>query len=99
VGSSNIDPYSLLLSREANVVVADDEFAGTLKQSLKQAIETGAQRISKQNWDHQTAPLRFMNWLSFGFVRMLTGISGYANEYDHADMIERHRRRNEKRYH
>jgi len=99
VGSSNIDPYSLLLSREANVIVDDDEFAGTLKQSLKQAIETGAQQISKQNWNHQTAPLRFMNWLSFGFVRLLTGISGYAHEYGHAEMIERHRRRNEKHYH
>jgi cardiolipin synthase len=99
VGSSNIDPYSLLLSREANIVVDDDEFAGTLKQSLKQAIETGARRISKDHWNHQAAPLRFVNWLSFGFVRLLMGISGYASEYGHAEMIERHRRRNEKRYH
>ncbi len=30
VGSSNIDPYSLLLSREANVVVDDEAFGATL---------------------------------------------------------------------
>jgi len=96
VGSSNIDPYSLLLSREANVVVDDEEFAGTLKHSLKQAIETGAQRISKKNWNHQPVPLRLMNWLSYGFVRLLMGLSGYDDEYGQAEMIERHRRRNEK---
>ena len=28
VGSSNIDPFSLLLAREANVVIEDDGFAG-----------------------------------------------------------------------
>ncbi len=98
VGSSNIDPYSLLLSREANVVVEDEEFAGTLKQSLKQAIETGAQRISRINWKHQPASLRLMNWLSYGFVRLLMGISGYDHEYGQAEMIERRRRRNEKRH-
>jgi len=97
VGSSNIDPFSLLLSREANIVVDDEAFAGTLKQSLKKAIETGAQRISKKNWNHQPAPLRLMNWLSYGFVRLLMGISGYDEEYGQADMIERRNRRNEKR--
>ena len=39
VGSSNLDPYSLLLSREANVVVDDSEFAGTLRQSLMQTLK------------------------------------------------------------
>jgi cardiolipin synthase len=97
VGSSNIDPFSLLLSREANIVVDDEAFAGTLKQSLKKAIETGAQRISKKNWNHQPAPLRLMNWLSYGFVRLLMGISGYDEEYGQAEMIERRNRRNEKR--
>lgn len=97
VGSSNIDPYSLLLSREANVLVDDEEFAGTLKHSLRQAMETGALRISKNNWDHQPAPLRLMNWLSYAFVRLLMGISGYDDEYGRAEMIERRRRRNEKR--
>ena len=96
VGSSNIDPYSLLLSREANVVVDDEEFAGALKQSLKQAVEKGAKRISKTSWDHEPAPSRFMNWLSYGFVRLLMGISGYAPEYGRTDMIEHRRRRNEK---
>ncbi len=97
VGSSNIDPYSLLLSREANVLVDDEEFAGTLKQGLQQAIETGAKRISNKSLDRRTALLRFMNWLSYGLVRLLMGISGYDHEYGQAEMIERRRRKNEKR--
>lgn len=95
VGSSNLDPYSLLLSREANIVVDDAGFARTLKQSLTQAMETGAQQISRDNWQQQSAPLRFLHWLSYGFVRLLMGISGYADENGHAEMSARQRRRHE----
>ena len=59
VGSSNLDPFSLLLSLEANVVVDDESFAKKLKHSLEQAIEMGAQRIIEKNWRtqvHRTAP-------------------------------------------
>jgi cardiolipin synthase A/B len=45
VGSSNIDPFSLLLSREANVVVHDRAFAGQLQASLENAMARGAHRI------------------------------------------------------
>lgn len=40
VGSSNIDPYSLLLAREANVAVIDPGFAGELRTELERAIES-----------------------------------------------------------
>ena len=42
VGSSNIDPFSLLLAREANVVVDDARFRGELRASLQRAIDAGA---------------------------------------------------------
>jgi cardiolipin synthase len=45
VGSSNLDPFSLLLAREANVVVRDDTFAHTLQTSLHEAIRSGATRV------------------------------------------------------
>src|SRR4030065_248274 len=38
VGSSNIDPFSLLLAREANIVVDDAAFAGDLRQRRHHAI-------------------------------------------------------------
>jgi cardiolipin synthase len=80
VGSSNIDPFSLLLSREANVVVDDNEFCATLTQSLKRAMESDGQRILKDNWKQQPAYFRFMSWLSYGFVRFMMGLAGYARE-------------------
>jgi cardiolipin synthase len=80
VGSSNIDPFSLLLSREANVVVDDEEFAATLSQSLKKAMETEGRRILRENWKQQPPGLRCMSWLSYGLVRLMMGISGYARE-------------------
>jgi len=80
VGSSNIDPYSLLLSREANVVVDDEAFGVTLTTSLKQTMETDAQRILKDNWKQQPAYFRFMSWLSYGLVRLMMGLAGYPRE-------------------
>ena len=41
VGSSNLDPLSLLLAREANVFVRDDAFAAELRSHLVRAIAEG----------------------------------------------------------
>ncbi len=80
VGSSNIDPFSLLLAREANVVVDDEAFAATLAQSLKKSMETDGRRILTDNWKQQPVGVRFISWLSYGLLRMMMGISGYARE-------------------
>ena len=84
VGSSNLDPFSLLLALEANVVVDDENFAKTLKHSLEQAIKTGARRISENTWGTQPITLRLVSWLSYGLVRFMIGIAGYApgKQYD-----------------
>lgn len=78
VGSSNIDPFSLLLSREANVVVDNDAFGATLAHSLKMTVETDGQRILADHWKLQPAGLQFLSWLSYGLLRLMIGISGYA---------------------
>jgi cardiolipin synthase len=78
VGSSNIDPFSLLLSREANVVVEDEGFAATLAQSLIKTMETDGQQILRDNWKKEPVGLRFISWLSYGLLRFMMGISGYA---------------------
>ena len=78
VGSSNLDPFSLLLALEANVVVDDEGFAKELKFSLEQALETGAQRIGENNWRTQSIGQRLASWLSYGAVRFMIGIAGYA---------------------
>ena len=78
VGSSNLDPFSLLLAIEANVVVDDDGFAKELRFSLEQAMETGAQRIDENSWRTQSIGQRLASWLSYGAVRFMIGIAGYA---------------------
>ena len=77
VGSSNLDPFSLLLALEANVVV-DDRFAKKLKQSLEEAIRMGARRIFENRWRTQPIRLRLASWLSYGLVRFMEGMTGYA---------------------
>ncbi|MGC4077117.1 MAG: cardiolipin synthase ClsB [Rubrivivax sp.] len=62
VGSSNIDPLSLLLNLEANVVVRDPLFARALADRLDSAID--ASREVKM----QPAGRGWRSWLHRGFV-------------------------------
>jgi cardiolipin synthase len=87
VGSSNIDPFSLLLSREANVVVEDEKFAANLAQSLKLTMETDGRLIFRDNWKQQPVWLRFMSWFSYGLMRLMMGISGYSRENNQAGIV------------
>jgi len=84
VGSSNIDPFSLLLAREANLVVEDPSFAAELHASLTAAMATGAvealaadqRRVSW--WD--TAVGR----MAYFLVRLAVGVTRYGGD-DYAE--------------
>lgn len=80
VGSSNIDPFSLMMAREANVVVEDREFAAELHQSLTEAIESGTKRVLRERWEHEPWLFRTTIWMSYGVVRFLMGMVGYGGE-------------------
>jgi cardiolipin synthase len=84
VGSSNIDPFSLLLAREANVVVDDRAFAAQLRASLLSLIEDGARPVVRERWSKQPLLARSLAWLSYGIFRVSTGILGYAKEHESA---------------
>lgn len=74
VGSSNIDPFSLLLAREANLVVRDAAFAGTLRASLMAAISNDAVRIGEDYGSARNFLNRLISRLSYGLVRLLVGL-------------------------
>ena len=76
VGSSNLDPFSLLLAREANVVVADGEFAKHLHAALAQAIDTGSDRIIPGSLLARSKFQRGMDWLAFGLMRLAIWLTG-----------------------
>lgn len=73
VGSSNIDPFSLLLAREANLVVQDSGFAGALRAGLWEAIKRDAVQIEAMQWRNSNFLARVLMHLSYGLVRMLVG--------------------------
>ena len=54
VGSSNIDPFSLLLAREANVVIDNKAFAMQLKLSLENAITEDSIRSATRKMEEST---------------------------------------------
>jgi cardiolipin synthase len=80
VGSSNIDPFSLLLAREANVVVHNADFARQLRDSLRQAIQNEAQKIDPAGWRKQSWLHRGSSWLALAMVRLLVGLTGYGDK-------------------
>jgi cardiolipin synthase len=55
VGSSNLDPFSLLLAREANVVAHNPSLAKALKASLIVEIERGAIRVESDAYLSRSA--------------------------------------------
>ena len=79
VGSSNIDPFSLLLAHEANVVVQDAAFAAELRSEINASID-GAYRVTSHEWEHGSKLKHFTSWVAYGFVRVFLGIIGYSNE-------------------
>ena len=82
VGSSNIDPYSLLMAREANVFVSDAHFAEQLRQELLQMIGDGATRMAPERWAGRTNAEKALTWIAYGIVRIGMGVMGYGgNEW------------------
>jgi len=53
VGSSNIDPFSLLLAREANVLMLNRTFAKELRTDILKTIADGATQIHTEKWQHR----------------------------------------------
>lgn len=77
VGSSNIDPFSLLLAREANVVIHDRAFAARLRRCLVQAIADGGLEITAEKLLQQHFWQRGISWFAYGIVRMAMGLAGF----------------------
>ena len=82
VGSSNIDPVSLLLAREANVVVENREFARELRDSLQVAIASDAKPVTHDYGSNMNLMTRLMTWVAYGALRTLTSISSYGRARD-----------------
>ena len=76
VGSSNLDPLSLLLAREANVVVEDAAFATDLRQRLVHAMQHAGRRMDPARYAGRPLRQRVLDRVAFGLMRLALWITG-----------------------
>ena len=81
VGSSNIDPLSLLLAQEANLVAEDRQFAAALRSELEAAMESGSLVIEKTRWLHQPWWRRLRIWIAYSLARLVIGFVGLGARF------------------
>lgn len=78
VGSSNIDPLSLLLNLEANVIVHDRDFTARLSEEFESAItvsrEVGADHLGSRGF-WRTLQRGLVAWVAHVYLRV-AGITG-----------------------
>jgi cardiolipin synthase len=76
VGSSNLDPLSLLLAREANVVVEDKVFAAQLQAQLMEAIASQGQKIDPAAYSKRPFGQRMLGYVAYALMRFGIWIAG-----------------------
>lgn len=76
VGSSNLDPLSLLLAREANVVVDDVAFAQDLRSRLEDALVQDGVRVDPAAYANRPWRQRFLDRVALGVMRVLLFLNG-----------------------
>ena len=76
VGSSNLDPLSLLLAREANVVVQDAAFAIDLRQRLVHAMQHAGRRMDPARYAGLPLRQRVLDRVAFGLMRLALWVTG-----------------------
>lgn len=76
VGSSNLDPLSLLLAREANVVVHNPIFASTLRNKLQDAIQTNGVLVDQSLFSSRPWVHKVLDFVAYGLMRLSLFLTG-----------------------
>ena len=76
VGSSNLDPLSLLLAREANVVVEDAAFAQDLRARLEHAMLHGGRVLDPERYALRSWRERALDRVAFVLMRLALWVTG-----------------------
>ena len=79
VGSSNLDPLSLLLAREANIVVQDANFAKSLRQRLLFAMANEGYCVDAAEIANRPFRQRMKEMIAFMLMR--TGLWLFGKQY------------------
>jgi len=81
VGSSNLDPFSLLLAREANVMVQDAGFTAQLRQSLELAMTRGSRVIEQTLYAQRGWLTQASDAIAYFLLRIGVALSGKNEDY------------------
>lgn len=76
VGSSNLDPLSLQLAREANVVVENRAFAHALQTRLEQVMVRSGRKMDPQAHAERPLKQRILGGFAVGLVRLMLFLTG-----------------------
>ncbi|HEX7441380.1 MAG TPA: cardiolipin synthase ClsB [Caldimonas sp.] len=76
VGSSNLDPLSLLLAREANVFVLDQAFGAELRGHLLDAIAHEGRRVDPDAYLKRSLKTRVLAWLAYAMIQIALYATG-----------------------
>ncbi|MDX1670058.1 MAG: phospholipase D-like domain-containing protein, partial [Limnobacter sp.] len=81
VGSSNLDPLSFLLAREANVTFVNSPAVEHLRENLLQAMQHRSRRVVREA--HLQRPLRqrVYSWLCYSLMRLAVTLWGLGGKY------------------
>ncbi|MBZ6386169.1 MULTISPECIES: cardiolipin synthase ClsB [Pantoea] len=77
VGSSNLDPLSLSLNLEANLIVYDRDFNQTLRDNLEQLLAKDCQRVQEDRLPPRTWWQLTKSVIVFHFLRHFPAIAGW----------------------
>jgi cardiolipin synthase A/B len=80
VGSSNLDPFSLLLNREANIICHDADFAQVLRTSVMEEIKANAIELDAARWQNRSWSTKARSWFALALARVFTGIVGVKHD-------------------
>lgn len=70
VGSSNMDPFSFQLAREANILIKDAAFTKRLADDLLSAIQCDSDKIIVEKWHSITFPQKLLMRICYAMVRL-----------------------------
>lgn len=77
VGSTNLDPLSLLLAREANVVTTDHAFARDLRDRLDHLMRTAGEMIGLAQLRARPWHQRVLDRVAFAVMRTVLFVTGH----------------------
>ena len=81
VGSANLDPFSLLVAREANILVLDRAFCTSLRLRLAHEIHEHSHQITGESWKKRSGLHRLLRILSARLLFRLLSLTRYASNY------------------